>query len=72
MTIAELIELLDDGFFQASWDGLHYQLYARKIPSDFFYDYNRIVDLRRNGILDDGAAQQAKAALVAKYERVGD
>ena len=72
MTIDELVDVLNDRDVSIHWDGLRYSLYLRNIPRGFFADYQRIDSLHTAGILDDEAAQQAKAALVAKYERVGD
>ena len=72
MAIDELVDVLNDRDVSIHWDGLRYSLYLRKIPRGFFADYRRIDSLHTAGILDDEAAQQAKAALVAKYERVGD
>ena len=72
MTIDEVITVLSDKDVSIRWDGMCYSLYLRKIPRGFFADYQRIDSLHTAGILDDEAAQQAKAALVAKYERVGD
>ena len=72
MTIDELVDVLNDRDVSIRWDGMCYSLYLRKIPRGFFADYRRIDSLHTAGILDDEAAQQAKAALVAKYERVGD
>ena len=70
MTIDELVDVLNDRDVSIHWDGLRYSLYLRNIPRGFFADYQRIGSLHTAGILDDEAAQQAKAALVEKYGTV--
>lgn len=69
MTTNDLIDILNEEGVSISFDGLHYSLYCRNIPRAFFADYQRIDSLHTAAILDDEAAQQAKAALAAKYER---
>ena len=67
MTIDELVDVLNDVNVTIHGDGLRYYLYLRNIPRGFFADYQRIDNLHTAKILDDEAAQKAKAALVEKY-----
>ena len=70
MTIDEVITVLNDKDVSIRWDGMCYSLRLRNIPRGFFADYQRIDSLHTAGILDDEAAQKAKAALVEKYGTV--
>ena len=71
MTTSEIIKLLDEGELTIQrWNKYHYDVKLRPVKDSFCTDYLQISGLLQAGILDDEAAQKAKAALVEKYGTV--
>lgn len=66
--IEKLLALLENGEIQESWDGWRFHLYARRIPTAFFEDYQRMTRLRAGGLLDSDDYAKTRQRLIEKYK----